>query len=248
MAPEFPAGAKAHAFFSAKVTESNILEALRAEVLELAEGRTDLASARMRLKTFLGRQGIPADDVGMMDKPPAGVTEEAWREHRKVTNLGSTRRLDLILTQQAGMAHAVGRREVSMHPAVLERWPYFRYLAVMDGNEREDHGRYNDLVLPKTDPFWHTHTPPWDYNCRCDIEDADGDEARDLGGVGQTTESGKVMNRANGQVMEPTENETGFTFDIEAAFSADSADYDWDTIHDAALRDAARSEMETMER
>ena len=235
LSPDFPASAKAHSFYSAKVSEGHILDALRAEIDGIVSGTTDIASARMELKTFLGSQGLPIDDIGWTDTPTTGVTEEAWKAHKKVTNLGSTRRLDLILRQNAGMAHAIGRREVSMDPDIRERWPYFRYISALIETTRPEHARLHDLVLPKTSPFWDTHTPPWDYNCYCDLEDADQAEA-DLVGV-SSADANTVTNVTNAETIEITDNPSGYTFDINAAGSTDPNDYDWTTIQDTALAD-----------
>ena len=220
------------------MTEANILEQLREQVNQLAAGEINIATARMRLKTFLAGQGIPADDVGMTGKPPAGVDEKTWKARKSVTNLASTRRLDLILRQNSAMAHAVGRREVSMQPAVRQRWPYFRYLARMDGRQRATHGRYNNLVLPKQHPFWHTHTGPWDFECRCDVEDADEAEAKEYG-KGQVAGT-KIHNPATGQTFEDLPNESGFEFDIEAALAGDPENFDWGQIKNAVLREKVR--------
>jgi DNA topoisomerase I len=241
LSPDFPASAKAQSFYSAKVSEGHILDALRAEIDGIVSGTTDIASARMRLKTFLGTQGLPLDDIGWTDTPPTGVTEEQWKAHKKVTNLGSTRRLDLILKQNAGMAHAVGRREVSMDPDIRDRWPYFRYISALSSTTREDHAKYHDLVLPKTHPFWATHTGPWDYNCYCDIEDADQEEADQVGLSNATAET--VTNVTNGETIEITDNPSGYTFDITAAGSTDPNDYDWATIQDTALGKTYKAEQ-----
>jgi len=72
----FPVAARAQAFFSARVSSSSILEALKEQVDQLAEGTVNIATARVRLKTFLAAQGFAADDVGMTDTPPIGVDPE----------------------------------------------------------------------------------------------------------------------------------------------------------------------------
>nr|WP_294866550.1 hypothetical protein [uncultured Pseudogulbenkiania sp.] len=35
--------------------------------------------------------------------------------------------------------------------------------------ERPEHRLLEGVVLPKTHPFWPTHTPPLDYGCRCKL-------------------------------------------------------------------------------
>jgi len=43
----------------------------------------------------------------------------------------------------------------------------YQYLAVMDGRTRSSHAELDGVIRPANDPFWSTHTPPWDFNCRC---------------------------------------------------------------------------------
>ena len=247
LAPDFPAAVKAHSFFSARVAEADVLEALRTEVGELAAGRTDAVTARMRLKTLLAREGWPVDDVGWTDTPPAGMTPEAWSDAKQITNLGSTRRLDLILRTNVRMAHAVGREQVSMDPAVKERWPNYRYISRKDGRERPSHGRLHNTVLPKDHPFWRTHTGPWEFGCRCDKEDADAEEAARLGGIGEVVDLkelpggaqyARVANAATGELIEVLPPENGFVFDVRAPFT----EPDWDRIPAGPLRDRVRAE------
>jgi len=247
LAPDFPAAARAHSFFSARVAQVDILDALRAEVTELAAGRTDPASARTRLKLLLAREGWPVDDVGWSDTPPAGMTDEAWAEAKQMGNLASTRRLQLILDQNARMAQAVGREAVSQDPAIKSRWPYSRYIARMDGRERTSHGALHNTVLPKDHPFWRTHTPPWEFACRCDKEDADETDARRVGGLATVTEVQelpdgaqrvRLENPATGRVLDVLPPESGYVFDIRAPFT----EPDWDRIPAGPLRDTVRAE------
>ena len=236
LAPDFPGQVKAHAFFSAKVTSANVLDALRREVDRYVGGDVDIGTARLALKSFLSRQGVAPDDVGATEGPAEGMDPDEWKARKKITNLASTRRLDLILRQNAGMAHALGNREVSMHPHIKERWPYYRYDA--RGDARPTHAALDDLVLPKDDPFWHTHTPPWEFNCRCDIDDADEAEAEQYGeGKAVVTEhpdgsqSGTLVTGA-GQTVNFSPPPSGFVFRADAAFTEPN----WDAIAEGPLR------------
>ena len=76
LAPDFDARVRAHAFFSARVEQANVLEAIRAELDAYAAGEYDLATARWNVKTALVRLGYDADDVGMAGTPPEGMDEE----------------------------------------------------------------------------------------------------------------------------------------------------------------------------
>jgi SPP1 gp7 family putative phage head morphogenesis protein len=218
LAPDFDARVRAHSFFSAQVDKANALEAIREQLDAYVAGDIDLATARWHAKTALTRLGYAADDVGMTDTPPAGMDPDTWRRRKAITNLASTRRLDLILRQNARMAWAVGRKQVSEDPAVKARWPFYRYIARDDA--RPEHAALDGLVLPKDDPFWATHTPPWDFNCRCDIEDADDADAARSGGLGQAVtreepdgaQSATVVNPATGAAREILPPESGFVF------------------------------------
>jgi len=46
---------------------------------------------------------------------------------------------------------------------------HLQYLATEDGHARASHLALNGIILPKADPFWATHTPPWEWGCRCRI-------------------------------------------------------------------------------
>lgn len=44
---------------------------------------------------------------------------------------------------------------------------HLQYLATEDDRVRPTHLALNGLVLPKDDPFWQDHFPPWEWGCRC---------------------------------------------------------------------------------
>jgi SPP1 gp7 family putative phage head morphogenesis protein len=46
-------------------------------------------------------------------------------------------------------------------------FPYCQYLTMEDDRVRPAHAALDKLVVPTGDPFWDTHTPPWDWGCRC---------------------------------------------------------------------------------
>lgn len=253
LSPDFDARVRAHAFFSAQVAKADALEAVRAELEAYAGGEIDLATARWRAKTALTRIGYAADDVGMADEPPTGMSVDEWKARKAITNLASTRRLNLILQQNARMGWAVGRRQVSEDPAVKKRWPYWRYIARDDSRVRPDHAALDGMILAKDDPFWHSRTPPWDFNCRCDFEDADEEEAAEAGKGQAVTEenpdgsqTAKIVNPATGAAREILPPESGFVFRADEAFGrfdmARVRNLDMRrAVHGAVLREAQRT-------
>lgn len=52
-------------------------------------------------------------------------------------------------------------------------YPNLRYMAIHDNRSRTQHLKYDGLVLPMDHPFWKTHLPPWDYGCRCGVDQTD---------------------------------------------------------------------------
>ncbi len=186
---------RSQSFFSARVAEARILEKLRQVSDRYSRGEIDLASARAELKTFLGEKYDPRD--------PAD---------RRLQNLASTARLDLILEQNAAMAAAVGRYQEGMDSDVRERWPYWRYCSRDDGRVRADHATYSGRIYAKDDPIWHRIFPPRDFRCRCWVEDVGEEEAQAAG----VSVGGRL----------PDLPESGFAFDPADAFDFNVSDLD----------------------
>ena len=214
---KLPARIRAQSFFSAKVASANVLQALRTEVSAIAHGDYNYAEGRARLKTFLQRQGYGV--------PPVGSKEE-----RDVRDLASTRRLDLVLRQNVDMASAVGQREVAEDPAVMELLPCYEYST--GPNPRAEHAAFDGLVLPKTDPFWATHYPPWDFNCNCMVLDTEAAANGKSSGF-------KASSPMNGHLdyngmRQQTDNASGFEFDSTPAAAFGKPDFS--TITDDDLR------------
>ncbi len=212
LSKDFSNSVKASSFFSAQVASARVLSRLREVSDEYSSGKIGLADARTQLKLFLHGEGYQPDDVS--GETGSGVSVE---------NLASTARLNLILEQNANMGRAVGDREVSMDPDVMERFPYYRYVASTAANPREDHAKFAGLVLPKDDPFWRSHTPPWDYNCQCGLEDVSEEEAQAEGVAQARPEGGQgdwLLQAPNGRQLDARPPESGFSFDIDSAFDA----------------------------
>lgn len=46
-------------------------------------------------------------------------------------------------------------------------FPYAMYVTADDDKVRDSHDALAGLILPVDDPFWDTHTGPWEWGCRC---------------------------------------------------------------------------------
>ena len=181
---EIPSQVRAHCFFSARVAESNVLERLRGISDAYGNGEIDLATARMKFKKWYDQE-----------KPG-----QRFEDGDGITNIGSTMRLDLVMRQNAAMAAGVGRYKVSRDPDIEERWPCWRYIT--GSNPRDAHAALDGKVFLKSDPVWHRIYPPWEFNCNCDVEDAELPE-----GGAEKIEAKAVP-----------ESDSGFRFDPAEAF------------------------------
>lgn len=198
IADALPPVVRAHCFFSARVAEARVLQQLRKVSDAFSRGDLGLAEARTQLQKWL-------DNKGIGDPSSAAIT-----------NISSSMRLNLILRQNAAMAAAVGRYQVSRDPDIEERWPSWRYIT--GSNPRPEHAALNGKIFLKSDPFWKTHYPPWDFGCNCDVEDSDEKP--------QTPPQ-----------MEPSAS--GYSFDPADAFR----EFDMSSIEDGKLRKRIASQM-----
>ena len=195
---------KAQAFFSARVAEARILERLRSVSDQYSRGEIGLGEARNALKDFLKAEGYNPHKAGLK-------------------NLASTARLNLILKQNAAMAHAAGEWKRMHDPDAIKVFPYVRYHSRGDSRSRFSHSRLDGKIFHKDDPFLKTHTPPWEFNCRCWLEEITAKEAgRHEEDIQERTPPDQVK----------VESQSGFSFDPEHAFEK----FDLSSIKDAGLR------------
>lgn len=57
---------------------------------------------------------------------------------------------------------------------------HWQYLTFGDDKVRASHKALDGLVLPKDHPFWDTHFPPWEYNCRCQVRGVMPEEVAEM--------------------------------------------------------------------
>ncbi|MFW6344775.1 MAG: phage minor head protein [Halomonas sp.] len=106
-----------------------------------------------------------------MEDPLTGNITEA--------QLGSAHRIKTIYRSNLQSAYSTGQWERIQEQA--QDAPWLIYDAVDDHRTREEHGAWDNLVLPVDDPFWRTHMPPNGYNCRCGVIQASDDELEAMG-------------------------------------------------------------------
>lgn len=86
---------------------------------------------------------------------------------REVTTTFNPERLKLIFDTNTRQAYAAGQWERIQ--ASKASHPYIRYVTKGDERVRASHAQWNNVTLPVDDSFWHTHTPPNAWRCRCRI-------------------------------------------------------------------------------
>lgn len=195
-----PPNTRAHCFFSAKVGESRIIEGIREISDQYSAGRISLANARQMLREFV------AAEKGYDPRDPS------------ITNLASKARAELILEQNRNMAAAIAEYQTGTDPHIMARFPYWRYHARHDGRARSSHAAYDGMIFRKDDPIWRRIFPPWEFRCRCWVEELTEEEAMALGGP---------VN-----MPPPPRSGSGYEFDPAEPFSR----FDLSLIKDIAIR------------
>jgi hypothetical protein len=81
---------------------------------------------------------------------------------------------------------------------------YFRYVAVLDSRTRPHHRAFHNKVFRHDDPFWNHFWPPWEWNCRCDVEALSPDEVEREGlkiesAEGKLSEEDRLVSSKTGE-------------------------------------------------
>lgn len=181
---------KAQSFFSARVAQAHILERLRKFSDGYSRGEYSLGEARNILKDFLKGEGYDPKQAGMK-------------------NLASTGRVNLVLRQNSSMCHAAAEWKRMHDPDAMKVFPYVRYHCRGDRKTRSSHAELDGKIFHKDDPFLKTHTPPWEFNCRCYLEEITAKEAgKHEDKIQEVTPADQVK----------VESQSGFSFDPEHFF------------------------------
>lgn len=202
---------KAQSFFSARVAEAHILDKLREVSDGYSRGEFGLGEARNKLKDFLRGEGYDPHQAGLR-------------------NLASTARLNLILKQNAAMAHSAAEWHRMHDPDAMKVFPYVRYHARNDSRTRGEHAHLDGRIFRKDDPFLSTHTPPWEFNCRCWLEEITEKEA------GKTPD---LIQEPTPEDKVTVDSRSGFSFDPAHAFE----EYDLGCVKDDSARTKVHDDL-----
>lgn len=204
-----PAKIRAHCFYSARVADDRILTKIREVSDAVSGGSLSQSEAAAKLRLWLRAEG---QDNGS----------------KKITNLASKARVDLILSQNQKMAVAVGKYAKDRDPVVEERFPSWQYHC--GRNARKSHSDLDGKVFLKSDPIWRQIYPPWEFNCNCWVTNSDENPSPPLK-----------------PEEEPVPPASGYTFNPADAFEDYKVDdYQFDTRSEYVEK--ARTEAQKLEK
>lgn len=132
----------AKAFTVAGATKLALLQDLREAVRAAVDDGESIGQFRQRFNEIVAQHGWSYKG------------EQGWRTR-------------VIYDTNLRTAHMAGKWEQFQRTKATR--PYLMYQTAGDSRVRDEHRRWDGLILPVVHPFWRTHYPPNDWGCRCTI-------------------------------------------------------------------------------
>lgn len=179
------------AFVVAGATKADLLADLRGAVDDAISNGQSLGEFRKQFNEIVAKRGW------------TGWTGEG-------SKAGRAWRTRLIYKTNLDTSYAAGRWQQMTDPDMMRLRPYWRYVHNTIENPRQQHQRWNNLVLRADDPWWQTHYAPNGFGCNCGVETLNERGLRRLGKDGPDTApndgtyehvdniTGEVVNVPNG--------------------------------------------------
>lgn len=73
----------------------------------------------------------------------------------------------------AARARTAKQFEHFLDPDNMRLFPCLRWLPSRSANPRAEHTAFYNRIWRKDDPFWNSHQPGTEWNCKCDLEETD---------------------------------------------------------------------------
>lgn len=142
-----------------------VAKAMRDEVLTvLQRGVEEVLTEGQTLPVFIEKLQPQLERLGWWGK---GMVVDSNTGMLEVVQLGSKRRLQVIFDSNIRAAHAAGRWQRIQ--ASKDAFPFLQYRQRDRITKREEHTRYDGLVLPVDHPAWRKIYPPNGYFCACHV-------------------------------------------------------------------------------
>lgn len=140
-----------------------LLPELRARAFTVSglEALNEIERVRDQVELYARGQTAGGEAVTWDDAKQSIVSSLAWDDAD-----AAEKRATLLLRTHGFQAFQAG---VWRDAQADEDTTHLQYLATEDTHVRATHLALNGLVLPKDDPFWNAHYPPWDWGCRCSV-------------------------------------------------------------------------------
>ena len=87
-------------------------------------------------------------------------------------------RAELLLRIHGGQAYGAANARVLDEN--VDIFPYRQYLSMDDSRVRASHAALHNKIVPADSPWWHKHTPPWEFGCRCTVAGISAEEAEEM--------------------------------------------------------------------
>jgi SPP1 gp7 family putative phage head morphogenesis protein len=158
------AQAHQHAFTVAQTAGFDVLGDIKSALEKARDQGLTHKQFQEQLKPLLQAKGW----WGQAIDPETGEILKTYPGTSRPVRYGTPARLKLIYDQNMAGSNAAGRRERQLATAKL--FPYWRYVAVMDGRTRPTHKALNGQVFPTDHPFWAINYPPQGFRCRCTVQ------------------------------------------------------------------------------
>ena len=137
---------RARAFLVTGLEDANIAAEVRSLLAEVPRG-ADWVTTRNEIADHLGTFLADAE------KDPGDARAAALA------------RAEILIRTHGFQAYQRTQHEVMTRQSKV--FTYWQYLSLDDEKVRPAHRALNGIVAPAESPFWHDHSPPWQWGCRC---------------------------------------------------------------------------------
>jgi len=149
--------AKQKAFRIAGVNNARLIQAVRNRIAASIKRGTTWAEVRKEITKLFDVAGEELPGLGRLRQTFITNTQQAYNDARRE-----------LFEQETGT------------------FPFWQYLTVGNGTAgvngvRATHAALHGLIFRAEDPFWNSHYPPWDFNCRCYVVALTEGQARGAG-------------------------------------------------------------------